>query len=783
MSKTAAAAILLCFASCALGETSAAQATSQPAETDRLAAESLVYHADRLSLLPDAPGRLTRARALLEFARRLDASSREVYRLLENVYRSSDSEQQADAALEAYLAACPGDYEKSQSWLRVKWNRMNSVEARIEFCKSVAEDRSRPAAVKADALVEMALRLHGRGDRAEAIEAVNRAIRLDPYNTEALGLKQRLEPTAGGDVELMLARLTVCPADASAAIALADMLQAKGLYKQAISFFEHAGNAAGPGDKHLSLEAAAGMCDAMLDAGQAEKAIEDFEPLRKANPDADELAFRLVEAHRILGQKDKADKLVAELISSYKSRQTTSPANLVKELAWFFLAVKLDDPRSALRCAQQAVQLAPMTDSPAGPAPEVLLAAAKLKSGNTAEGVQGLSRLAPGNIFAAAFLAEHLYSAGKQQEAGKVLLQGLSLGRGGWAYRRLKAMADQHKVQAPPLADAEPIRKLVESFDKDLLTAGLAPERLVSVRLEAVKDKVAPGEPVEIRATLTNKGDMRLAVGTQGLFVPRIALQVTAGAGKAAFADLPVARWPAGRYLMPGESISMQVCLDKGPLAQMLCRRPLDEIALTVSALLGPVEREDQKGKRTIASSLPAVTIQPVTITRLSLLSRLPPEKLNDMPSAYQESLGWIVYDMKKGQLPVRMRAARQVASLLEWSRQIEAREAPPPQALAGKVLRPVVLRMLEEVLKDSAPAVRAEMLAALCDVKLDADVLKCLTPVIDDSSPLVRLRVVELVGASDTSGKDTIVTYLAQDADELVRLMASAFTKAKQRP
>jgi HEAT repeat protein len=126
------------------------------------------------------------------------------------------------------------------------------------------------------------------------------------------------------------------------------------------------------------------------------------------------------------------------------------------------------------------------------------------------------------------------------------------------------------------------------------------------------------------------------------------------------------------------------------------------------------------------------------------------------------------------------MLAARQVASLLAMVRHAELGQAPElPKPLSAGLPKPVLLRIVVEILKDPSDVVRAEMLAAMGAVPLDDKIVVLFAPVIEDRSALVRFRVAELLGASGIKRQNTIVDYMAQDADEMVRLMASAF-KAK---
>jgi hypothetical protein len=213
------------------------------------------------------------------------------------------------------------------------------------------------------------------------------------------------------------------------------------------------------------------------------------------------------------------------------------------------------------------------------------------------------------------------------------------------------------------------------------------------------------------------------------------------------------------------------VRIDVGRLAAFLARHPLEEFVLNVEGIVDPL----QKGE-TFRSSLPSVRPTPVVITRASLLGQFDRSKMDEWPGAYQRALGSITEGIGRGTLRRRMLAARQLASLLALVREVEESKASMPKPLADIVKKPVLLSMLQAVLADEAGVVRAEMLAALGHVRLDESIIPLLAGAIEDRSSLVRFRLVELLGASGTAGQETIVDYLAQDGDKMVRLMALAF-------
>jgi HEAT repeat protein len=172
----------------------------------------------------------------------------------------------------------------------------------------------------------------------------------------------------------------------------------------------------------------------------------------------------------------------------------------------------------------------------------------------------------------------------------------------------------------------------------------------------------------------------------------------------------------------------------------------------------------------------------PVELTRRDLLGEIDRSSPEALRAGYQLALGRIVRRIRRGDLPARMLAARQVASLLAMVARAERREAKLPPALAKTVKKPVLLAMLRALLEDKSPVVRAETLTALGHMTIDRSILMLLGGLFDDPDPLVRMRAAELLGASKTPGRQTVLTHLSKDSDELVRRMASAFLP-RQRP
>lgn len=172
---------------------------------------------------------------------------------------------------------------------------------------------------------------------------------------------------------------------------------------------------------------------------------------------------------------------------------------------------------------------------------------------------------------------------------------------------------------------------------------------------------------------------------------------------------------------------------------------------------------------------MPSLSVKPASIDRQGLFSTYGLDPEHDLAGTYQKSLGYIVRDIKYGTLPQRLRAARQVGLLLSIARMPRRQRYGVPRSVSAVLDELVLVRMLQEVLKDSDPLVRAEMLAELNGVSVNDIILRELGPVIEDPDPLVRFRLAEMIGLSGSSGRQTVLTYLLQDSDEMVRQMVKA--------
>jgi hypothetical protein len=296
-----------------------------------------------------------------------------------------------------------------------------------------------------------------------------------------------------------------------------------------------------------------------------------------------------------------------------------------------------------------------------------------------------------------------------------------------------------------------------------------SPEDFIAVKMTPTKDEYAPGDRIQLEATLTNNSNMDIPLGPAGLFNPAMSLQVNLDSGQE-FLSLPMVVWPAQRYLKAGETLSTTVRLDVGDLEAFLVRHPLDVFKIKVSGIVDPVIKSTGA-----TSMLPTYRVPNVTFRRGDLLVEFDRQK-GDWEKNYDLTLGYIVKDLKEGELRDRMAAARKIGSLLTLVAEVRAGRAELPKPLAQKVTQPVLLTMLKFTLQDSSPLVRAEMLSALDYCRVDGRVLALIKPLYDDKSELVRVRLVELLGLAGQLEKKELADHFAADPNPWVKQMAAVF-------
>lgn len=741
-----------------------------------LAAASLRQSAISLLSSPSStPGWARRILALTRFSARMTPADPRVNAMQADLFLAMNDANSAAQSLKKCLDADGNNHVVGVKWLRLRLDHLNSAESRIAFLDDFlsVSGVGFPPALRAEAAAQLGLIYAGQGEQDKAQEAFANAQKLDPYNGGALSglLSLQKDPPPAEKAKWLMESLRGDPRDVEIAWHLGATLDDLGLYEQALLFFDHAWAL----NKQMSQDPPylfiSQYFNAMLDAGQSRKPIDLFEPLLDQYGQSMDLRSLLMEAYRRLNDDQKVRKMIDEMEKAYKAKEADANASsaTATQLAWFYV-LTLPKPTLALKYARIAAAF----DEPS-PVIQRVLGVAELMTDQQADGERILKGLVKKDAYAAAFLAKYYYDTGNTAAAEETLQAGAALGRSGPAYRRIADMVAKYKLRLPPAGDAPAVLDLMGKFDRRYLLLAISPEKYLSVELQCPSKQIVPGELADVSVVLTNKGDIDVPLGDDGLISPVISLRLEVAAVSGLSINPPLATWPAPRYLCPGQSIQCSFPLQVGAVGDYLARRPFDNINVSVAGTVDPVTRGERYG-----SAVMALTPETLKILRWDLLGQYDHDKPEECKKAYDQAIGAILYQLHHGQLADRMAAARQTASVLASLREAELGLQDLPKILVAVASKPVALRLMVEATKDPSDVVRAELLAALQVVHMDDKMLSYLAPVIDDPSPLVRMRLVELLGASGLSGQENVLEYLAQDSDELVRLMAGAFVKKK---
>jgi len=778
---------LLAIAAClAAISTACGQDTPKPdPSADQLAARSLHHSVLLLRNASNKPiARAARMVALAEFARRLAPDDPDINNTIAYMSLVRKKEKDLAKSLAKSLSARRSDHALGLQWLAAEMKLRQDAQSRSEFLSGVVGDEKRAPELRAASAVHLADILIGQGFRKEAGQAFETAVKLDPYLPAALSGQLALADKAdpADRAKIWVRELTVNPHSIGRAVQLGGVLDAAGLYTEGARFYNYAwktGKRLGLGRK-AGLDFAVQHCNALLNAGEYKKASEIYGPISRRFSGSVLLRVLLIEACNNSAQSERAKLYIGEIEAIFAPKTTsgTPDASAAAELAWLYL-ITGSNIQQALDYARRASLL-----KPRDPDTVRAMAAAQLVSGRPAivkTGRDALKKLADKDVFAAAFLAEHYFRVNRDADGEKMLLSGLALSRSGQAARRLRALAKKHGIAVPDAEGSAELKALADSIPESLLEFGLAPEKSLTLKLTC-PERIDAGVGIVVRAELASSHAGPLAVGLGGMVPAVVSFDVTAkGRGKAQFKDVVRLVMPAGRYLRKGQKTSVSGRIDVGKLHKFLSAHPLDDFELTISPRLvepgAAAPGGYQTGPSALASSKPAKT------TRVSILGKFDQSKTDSWPSRYTRSLSLIMGDLRVEDLKVRMRAANQIASLLVLSDGMESGKLSPPRDLVGRIDRDTFVLMAAEVLKNPNDAVRAEMLSALGQVKLDAPIIRNLAVTIKDPSALVRFRLVELLGASGLSGQEPIINHFTKDKYDLVADLAKAMQTGPKLP
>ncbi len=750
--------------------------SSIPVEQLPVATQGLVNSSLSLALTPGVPYRARRLVTLAEMARGLDEGHPEANRILADLYAAHELPTQSAEALRHYLVGREKDYALWQRWLDSALAEHQTAEDRINFLTEVIQVETIPSTVRAEATIDYAEILAGQGKDKEVSQLLVGSLRLDPYNRRALvawGEQNSGSISVTDSANVMCRILRGSPQDFNVAYDMGAMLGQVGLWKQSAAFYGHAWSLleAEVGQDEVPYDWTLAYCNALLDAGEYQKAIDQFKPMLEDYPGRVDLPSLLIEAHLALGQNEDAKTLVTGIESDHSQIEgDTVQADL--EMAMFYLVVKPDSNR-AITLARAAIRGADETQRRSVPLQRVY-GATELLGGAVESGVARLEAIQGTDMWASAFLANYYYHIEKTEDAKREVRKGLALGRSGPAARRLRVLAGELGMQIEPMAGSAKIAQMINNFGEYYLQMPIHPERFVELTIDGPSEPVVVGEPINLTCRLKNVGPVALPTGPMGLFEPVMAVKVfVAGLPEdvdAEFDQLPLAVWPCPRYLRPDQEVTCQVQLDVGELNEVLEHYPLSQLKIEVTGILNPV----QKGQEMV-SDLPILPSPTATVERDALFkasSNDDGDVLSDRAEAFLAEVGTLV---DSEAFADRVLAARQIGSLQVFIDRLSFEDFPEISGLPVIMLDDRIKPMIAKLLTDESPVVRATMVESLADAGVTMR-LEAVDVCHDDPAALVRIRVVEILGTLKDEDSRSKLASMTRDPDEHVARMAELF-------
>jgi len=334
----------------------------------------------------------------------------------------------------------------------------------------------------------------------------------------------------------------------------------------------------------------------------------------------------------------------------------------------------------------------------------------------------------------------------------------------------LRELAARRNVKLKPAKWAVEVAELIRQFSDNVLKVGLEPDKSLAVSINPVNATVDPCQPIELQVQLRNTSKAVIHLGRGEMLFPSLRFSVSIDGRKEPFVDIATLVLACPRALRPGEFVKQKMRVDVGDLAAWLNSRPLDTLRLKIIAkFAGPAP---QPGTADVLNNIlpPAVEV-----VRRDLLTGIDRTEHKSRQDAYRYALRLIMTGLVAKDLGVRVIAARRVGSLLSLSDGIISGRVILPRKEARAVDRKVLVLMCKQALADPSDVVRAEMLASLMCVNLDADILGLFGGVLNDRSPLVKVRLVDLLGVRSGGRQNKALERFSKDKNQIVADLAKA--------
>jgi hypothetical protein len=190
----------------------------------------------------DADARITLL--LMQAAARVDPALAEPWYWQADMLAALARPADARNALREYIRRAPDDVVTALRWIELSMNTLQTAEARAEFCRTTLREAGQwPREVRSDLRRRLAEFHWNRGERVQAQEQAEAALTDYRMNFAARRLLDEIlqtPQTPALQLEWALAGMVLDPADASQALAVADLLMSWGMVGEAEPWYQHA---------------------------------------------------------------------------------------------------------------------------------------------------------------------------------------------------------------------------------------------------------------------------------------------------------------------------------------------------------------------------------------------------------------------------------------------------------------------------------------------------------------------------------------------------------------
>ncbi|QNN24947.1 hypothetical protein HED60_22605 [Planctomycetales bacterium ZRK34] len=581
------------------------------------------------------PEQVAQARKLLDQAVALDRSNVELAALRAEA-ASLDAGADPEArrkALAGYLRVNPSDDAAQLRLIGLLADAAQDVPARAELYQRMltgpaAEQLSAP--LRSRVAVQAAVLAREQGHTREFAQLIQQALRLDTTNARATAEAYLLLRDRGASLldqaQALLALLSADPTNATVHLQVASMLLHAGAYEQSIGWFESASSlwryTGAPEDAAL-VGALNEWATALIGAGRYDDAAALVDSIRAGDPDAAlpvSLMSVLVAAHDLSGKSEAADRAFEKMIQRLDEAAGQAPDNMDRRVdnVWARLLYnrqidKLDEPFKQLNTGMKADD----------PVLKRLTGWRLMRQGKSEEAAKVLEPLVKSDPAAALAMAMNKARADDSDRLAQY--NQVYRSAPGNMVGVLAAYHIRKLGGRPQLTDeSQTIQRLAQQVPDSLRRITVEPDAFIKFELESIGGRVAYGQPVQLRLSLTNTSPIALSVGP-GATIPGTALIiVTASApdGKPRPTQPLVVNLARRLRLNPGQSIKAHLMID----APVFAIAPNQSLIIRNVAILNPVltpQGQYQPGLMGVVSRTQTVMRPGIDITDKAMAERL----------------------------------------------------------------------------------------------------------------------------------------------------------------